>query len=34
MERATGSRSLAEMARAGRHDDASRILCNVAANLH
>ena len=34
MERATGPRSLAEMARAGEDDAASRILCRVAARLH
>jgi streptomycin 6-kinase len=34
MERATGTSSLAEMARSGRDDEASRILCAVAARLH
>jgi streptomycin 6-kinase len=34
MERATGSRSLAEMAREGRDDEACRILCATAAKLH
>ena len=34
LERATGKRSLAEMARSGRDDEASRILCEVAAKLH
>lgn len=29
-----GHRSLAEMARGGKDDDASRILCDVAARLH
>ena len=34
MERATGSRSLAEMAQNGRDDDACRVICQVAARLH
>ncbi len=34
LERATGSRSLTEMARSGRDDDACRILCEVVARLH
>lgn len=34
MERATGERSLAEMARAGRDDEATRVLCAAAARLH
>ena len=34
MERATGTRSLAEMARGGRDDAACRILCAAAARLH
>lgn len=34
MERATGGGSLAAMARAGRDDEASRILCGAAARLH
>ncbi|MFL5579528.1 MAG: aminoglycoside phosphotransferase family protein [Gemmatimonadaceae bacterium] len=34
MERATGTRSLAEMARGGRDDEASRAICGVAARLH
>ena len=34
MERAEGMRSLAEMARAGRDDDACRVICQVAARLH
>src|SRR5262245_17286132 len=34
LERATGRRSLVEMARGGRDDEASRILCAVAARLH
>lgn len=34
MERATGDRSLAAMARAGEDDEASRILCAAAAGLH
>ncbi|WP_424810748.1 aminoglycoside phosphotransferase family protein [Roseococcus sp. YIM B11640] len=34
MERATGPRSLSEMARAGEDDEASRILCAAAARLH
>lgn len=34
MERATGSRSLADMARNGRDDEACRILCTTAAKLH
>jgi streptomycin 6-kinase len=34
LERATGHRSLAAMARDGADDEASRILCDVAARLH
>jgi streptomycin 6-kinase len=34
LERATGGRSLAEMAQRGDDDEASRILCAVAARLH
>ena len=34
MERDTGESSLAEMARNGRDDEASRIICAVAARLH
>jgi streptomycin 6-kinase len=34
MERATGSRSLSDMARGGADDDATRILINVAHRLH
>ena len=34
MERATGSRSLAQMAATGEDDDATRILCAIAARLH
>lgn len=34
LERATGPRSLAAMAANGQDDDASRILCAVAARLH
>jgi streptomycin 6-kinase len=34
MERATGGRSLAGMVADGRDDEASRILCEVAARLH
>jgi streptomycin 6-kinase len=34
LERATGPRSLEAMARDGRGDEASRILCAVAARLH
>lgn len=34
MERATGPGSLAEMARGGRDDEASRVLCAAAAGLH
>ena len=34
MERATGEQSLAEMARAGRDDEAMRVLCAAAARLH
>ncbi|WGF89796.1 aminoglycoside phosphotransferase family protein [Marinivivus vitaminiproducens] len=34
LERATGCRSLAAMARDGRDDEASRTLCAVAARLH
>lgn len=33
LERATGTRSLSHMARTGQDDEASRILCAVAANL-
>jgi streptomycin 6-kinase len=33
LERATGARSLTEMARSGRDDEASRIICEVAARL-
>lgn len=33
-ERATGSRSLADMARENRDDEACRILCDTAARLH
>lgn len=34
MERATGEASLVELARNGRDDQASRILCAVATRLH
>ena len=34
LERATGKRSLNEMARNGSDDEASRIICAVAAKLH
>jgi streptomycin 6-kinase len=34
MERATGERSLSEMARSGRDDEAARILCAAATRLH
>ncbi|MFK0161537.1 aminoglycoside phosphotransferase family protein [Rhizobium sp. NPDC090279] len=34
LERATGSRSLAEMARNGRDDEASGIICKAVAQLH
>jgi streptomycin 6-kinase len=34
LERATGNRSLAAMARDGRDDEASRTLCEVAVKLH
>ncbi len=34
LERATGSKSLAEMAQEGRDDDTCRILCGVVAKLH
>lgn len=34
LERLSGCRSLSEMARDGHDDDASRIICNVAARLH
>ncbi len=34
MERATGTRSLADMARAGNDADACRILCQTASQLH
>jgi len=34
MERATGHNSLIEMARSGRDDEASRIICAVVATLH
>ena len=34
LERATGQGSLAETARCGRDDEASRIICAVAARLH
>jgi streptomycin 6-kinase len=34
MERATGDQSLVEMARNGRDDEASRIICAVAGSLH
>jgi streptomycin 6-kinase len=34
LERADGPASLAELARSGRDDDASRIICGVLARLH
>lgn len=34
LERATGERSLAEMARSGQDDEATRVLCAVADRLH
>lgn len=34
LERATGTRSLAAYARAGRDDEATRIICGVLAELH
>ena len=34
LERATGSRSLSQMAHGGNDDEASRIICGVAAKLH
>ncbi|MFL5580887.1 MAG: aminoglycoside phosphotransferase family protein, partial [Gemmatimonadaceae bacterium] len=34
MERATGGRALAAMARGGQDDEASRAICGVAARLH
>jgi streptomycin 6-kinase len=34
IERATGGRSLVDMAQGGRDDEATRILCAVAARLH
>lgn len=34
MERATGERSLSEMARKGADDEATRIICRAAAELH
>jgi streptomycin 6-kinase len=34
LERAEGSRSLADYARCGRDDEATRIICNVTAELH
>lgn len=34
LERATGRRSLAEMARSGEDDEATRILCAAVARLH
>ncbi len=34
IERLTGARSLGEMARDGQDDDATRVLCAVAAKLH
>jgi streptomycin 6-kinase len=34
MERAVGERSLGRMARCGQDDEATRILCAVAARLH
>lgn len=34
MERATGHASLTEMARSGRDDEATRIICKVVSRLH
>lgn len=34
LERATGKRSLADMAKHGADDEASRVICNVVAALH
>ena len=34
LQRAVGERSLAHMARSGQDDEASRIICSVAARLH
>jgi streptomycin 6-kinase len=34
MERAEGPQSLADMARSGRDNDATRVLCNAAQRLH
>jgi streptomycin 6-kinase len=34
LERLTGARSLAQMARSGQDDEATRILCQAAAGLH
>lgn len=34
MERAIGNRSLTEMAKTGRDDEASRIICSVVGKLH
>src|SRR5262245_56486623 len=34
LERATGTASLADMARSGQDDEACRILCSAAAKLH
>jgi len=34
LERLTGTRSLADMARSGKDDEATRILCEAAAGLH
>jgi streptomycin 6-kinase len=34
LERASGDRSLIDMARTGQDDEASRIMCQVAASLH
>lgn len=34
MERANGKQSLADMAKNGQDDEASRIMCNVIASLH
>jgi streptomycin 6-kinase len=34
LERAVGARSLADFARSGRDDEASRIICGVVADLH
>ncbi len=34
MERATGKRSLFDMAKSGQDDEASKIICDVAAKLH